>query len=253
MTAAIQIEHLTKTFRTPFSNKLTTALEDLSLTVPCGAIMAILGPNGSGKSTLLKILLGLLSPTKGTATLFGIPSHNVTARRHIGFLPERPSFEPFLTIQEALLFYGSFSGAGKKSLLQKSKELLEQFQLTQVASLSVRHASQGTLQRLGLAQALLPDPKLLILDEPTTGLDPAGIRFFSHLLSQLKAQGKTVLLTSHLLTQIEETCTHIAILKKGKLLYSENRIPSATPPKASPLEEIYLTQVFNSKEILTYD
>lgn len=240
MIPAIKIAHLTKIFRTLFSTQQTTALKDLSLIVPPGAVMAILGPNGSGKSTLLKILLNLLIPTKGTVELFGIPSNDVTARKQIGFLPECPSFEPSLTIQETLLFYGTFSGVEKKFLLQKSNELLKEFQLDSVASLSVRHASQGMLQRLGLAQALLPDPKLLILDEPTTGLDPRGIHFFCDLLTQLKAKGKTVLLTSHLLTQVEETSTHLAILNHGKLLYS-GKIPQPTAPtKITDLEKFYL-------------
>ena len=240
---ALKITHLTKIFRTPFSNKLTTALEDLSLAIPAGKTVALLGPNGSGKSTLLKIILALLSPTSGTVELFGIPSHKIEARQKIGFLPERPFFEPFLTIQETLSFYETLSGISKKDLREKCAELLELVKLDTVASTAVGHCSQGMLQRLGLAQALIHDPEFLILDEPTTGLDPVGIRFFCELILELKKKGKTILLTSHLLTQVEETCDHVAILKKGKLLYSEPLTKSQASRETSALEELYLNHI----------
>ncbi len=243
MSTALLITHLTKIFRTPFSNKLTTALEELSLSIPTGATMALLGPNGSGKSTLLKIILGLIAPTSGSIELFGIPNYKISARQKSGYLPERPYFEPFLTIQETLFFYGTLSGLSQKALREKCEELLALAQLDNVASTPVRHCSQGMLQRLGLAQAMIADPAFLILDEPTTGLDPVGIRFFCELILDLKKKGKTILLTSHLLTQVEETCDHIAILEKGKLLYSEPLIKSQTPIRATALEELYLKTI----------
>ena len=247
VTPAVTVTQLTKTFRSPFSTNCTTALERVSLTIARGETVALLGPNGSGKSTLLHILLGLLTPTSGTAELFGISVHRSTARQKIGFVPERPSFEAFLSIQETLHFYGTLAGLSKKKLSQKSEELLSLLELNEAASKLVRDASQGTLQRLALAQALLHDPELLILDEPTTGLDPVALRFFSQLLLQLHNKGKTILLTSHLLTHVEETCTQMVLLQKGKLIFSGAVETSHSLPATTALEDFYLELIKKNK------
>ena len=226
---AIDVCKLSKTFSTPFSKNKKTALDNLSLSIPRGQVFGLLGPNGSGKSTLLKILLGFLPPTSGTSRLFGIPSSRVSARKNVGFLPESLHFHPFLTGEETLSFYGKLLGMHGETLHQRIQELLIFVGLTEAAPLRLSSYSHGMRQRLGLAQALLYDPALLILDEPTTGLDPAGIRFFCDLLLELKKQGKTILLTSHLLTQVEETCDHIGIIVHGQLICSGPLADLRTP------------------------
>lgn len=207
-----------KVFPVPLRRRQVTALRGLSLDIPAGHVYGLLGPNGSGKSTTLKILLGLVTPTSGTSEIFGIPSTEVKSRVDVGFLPENPYFYKFLTGAETIAFYGKLCGLGGRSLRDRVAELLELVGLEDASDRRVGSYSKGMLQRIGLAQAMVHDPRLLILDEPTAGVDPAGSRQIRDLILRLKERGKTVLLTSHLLEQVQEVCDRVGILAKGQLV-----------------------------------
>lgn len=215
---AVRIRDLRKVFPVPLRRRQVTALRGLSLDIPAGHVYGLLGPNGSGKSTTLKILLGLVTPTSGTSEIFGVPSSEVKSRTDVGFLPENPYFYKFLTGAETISFYGKLCGLGGRALRERVIELLELVGLEDAADRRVGSYSKGMLQRIGLAQAMVHDPRLLILDEPTAGVDPAGSRQIRDLVLRLKERGKTVLLTSHLLEQVQEVCDRVGILAKGVLV-----------------------------------
>jgi ABC-2 type transport system ATP-binding protein len=176
------------------------------------------GPNGSGKSTSIEIMLGLVEATQGSATIFGIPSSRIEARREVGYLPEAPNFYRYLTGRELVDFDGRACGMRGPGLAGRVAEVIDLVGLNEAADRRVGTYSKGMLQRIGLAQALVHNPRLLILDEPTAGVDPVGTAEISALILRLRAQGKTVLITSHLLGQIEEICDRVAILNHGRLL-----------------------------------
>ncbi len=215
---AVRIRDLEKVFPIPLRRRQVVALRGLSLDIPAGHVYGLLGPNGSGKSTTLKILLGLVTPTSGTSEIFGIPSYQVSSRREVGFLPENPYFYKFLTGSETIAFYGKLCGLAGNTLKKRVAELLGIVGLTEAGERRIGGYSKGMLQRIGLAQALVHDPLLLILDEPTAGVDPAGSRQIRDLILQLKARGKTILLTSHLLEQVQEVCDRVGILARGRLV-----------------------------------
>ena len=217
---AITIENLTKEFTNPsvFNRGKITAVDGLSLTVEAGHVYGLLGPNGSGKSTTMKIVLGLVVPTSGRTCIFGRDSRDVESREAVGFLPENPYFYKFLTGSETLDFYGRLCGLGGKMLRDRSRELLVLVGLESAADRRVGGYSKGMLQRIGLAQALVQDPRLLVLDEPTAGVDPAGSHEIRDLILRLKQRGITVLLCSHLLSQVQEICDRIGIMNHGKLV-----------------------------------
>ncbi len=219
-TPAITIENLTKEFTNPsiFNRGKVTAVDSLSLTVEAGHVYGLLGPNGSGKSTTMKIVLGLVVPTSGRTCIFGRDSRDVESREAVGFLPENPYFYKFLTGSETLDFYGKLCGLGGKMLRDRSRELLALVGLESAADRRVGGYSKGMLQRIGLAQALVQDPRLLVLDEPTAGVDPAGSHDIRDLILRLKQRGITVLLCSHLLSQVQEICDRIGIMNHGKLV-----------------------------------
>ena len=219
-TPAITIENLTKEFTHPsvFNRGKVTAVENLSLTVEAGDVYGLLGPNGSGKSTTMKIVLGLVVPTAGRTCIFGRDSRDVESREAVGFLPENPYFYKFLTGSETLDFYGKLCGLGGKMLRDRSRELLALVGLEAAADRRVGGYSKGMLQRIGLAQALVQDPRLLVLDEPTAGVDPAGSHEIRDLILRLKQRGITVLLCSHLLSQVQEICDRIGIMNHGRLI-----------------------------------
>ena len=195
------------------------AVDDLSLRVERGQIYGLLGPNGSGKSTTNKIILGLLEPTVGRCRTFGIPSGTVEARQQIGYLPEAPYFYRFLTGRELVRFYGRMGGLAGGRLTARVNEVIAWAGLTGDADRRVGTYSRGMLQRVGLAQVLVHQPALVVLDEPTGGLDPCGTAAVTELILKLKAEGRTVLITSHLLSQIEDVCDRIAILERGRLVF----------------------------------
>lgn len=218
MTDAIVTDGLRKEYggrpgRAPF-----VAVENLSLNVPRGHVFGFLGPNGAGKTTTINMLLGNIYPTAGSAMLLGHPIGYQEARRKLGFLPEKFQFHEFLTADEFLQLHGRLYGMGAKALRARIPEVLEMVGLIGRRTSRIREFSKGMQQRVGLAQAILNDPDLVILDEPTSALDPLGRREVREIISMLKAQGKTVMLNSHLLSEIEMTCDQVAILKAGKVV-----------------------------------
>ncbi len=217
-TSAIRIRSLKKTFHAGFLRKKMQALRGLDLDVPQGCIFGFLGPNGAGKTTTIKILVGLLRPDEGEAALFGEPVSRVSSRRRISYLPELPDFYEYLNPVELLVHCGRLSGLDRKRTLERIPALLARVGLDPADRRQVRKYSKGMLQRLGLAQAMLPDPDLLILDEPLTGLDPLGRRFFKDLILDLGRQGKTVFFSSHVLADAQAICHSVAFVQKGKII-----------------------------------
>lgn len=218
MTPAINIENLTKDFPFGLRNLKLRAVENLSLQIRDNQIFGLLGPNGSGKSTTIKVILGLLNPTMGKCEIFGVPSSKVQSRMDVGFLPEAPYFYRYLTGFEMVKFFAKVCGVEKKILVDRCHEVIEWVGLREAAHRRVGTYSKGMLQRIGLAQALVHNPRLIILDEPTAGVDPVGSAEISELILKLKEQGKTVLLCSHLLGQVEDICDRVAILNRGQLI-----------------------------------
>lgn len=215
---AVAVHGLTKVFPVPLHRQWVGAVRDLDLRVEPGEVYGLLGPNGSGKSTTLKIILGLVSPTRGRTEIFGRDSSRVDSRETVGFLPENPYFYKYLTGAETLRFFGKLCGLRGKQLQKRSDELLELVGLTNARNRRLGTYSKGMLQRIGLAQALINEPKLVVLDEPTAGVDPAGSREIRDLIVDLKRRGITVLLSSHLLAQVQEICDRVGILANGKLV-----------------------------------
>lgn len=215
---AVALTGVTKIFPVPFQRRSVVAVRDLSLKVAAGQIYGLLGPNGSGKSTTLKIILGLVTPTHGRTQIFGRESDRVASRESVGFLPESPYFYKYLTGEETLRFYGKLCGLGGARLKKRVEEMLVLVGLTDARKLRLGGYSKGMLQRIGLAQALIQEPALLVLDEPTAGVDPAGAREIRDLILDLKSRGITVLLSSHLLGQVQEVCDRVGILSNGVLV-----------------------------------
>ncbi len=217
-TPAISIQNVTKIYPIPFRRDKVTAVKDLSLTVEPGQVYGLLGPNGSGKSTTMKIVLGLVTPTSGTTEIFGRDSTSVESREDVGFLPENPYFYKYLTGEETLHFYGKLCGLKRARIAERTKELLKLVGLENAANRRLGGYSKGMLQRIGLAQAMIQEPRLLVLDEPTAGVDPAGSREIRDLILDFKKRGITVLLCSHLLEQVQEICDRIGILHHGEMI-----------------------------------
>jgi ABC-2 type transport system ATP-binding protein len=216
--AAIRIEGLVKDYPVGIRGKRVRAVDGLSLEVGANQIYGLLGPNGSGKSTTLKFLLGLLRPSSGSGAIFGMPAGSLAARQVLGYLPESPHFYRYLSGRELLRYYARVSGVDRATRETRVTSVLEEVGLLAAADRRLSTYSKGMLQRVGLAQALVHDPRLLILDEPTAGVDPEGTAAIAAIIRDLKARGKTVLLSSHLLAQMEDLCDHIAIINRGRLL-----------------------------------
>src|ERR1051325_7643546 len=216
--AAVGVSGLTKIFPVPFRRDAIVAVRDLVLQVNPGEVYGLLGPNGSGKSTTLKIILGLVSPTRGHTEIFGCNSRSVKSREAVGFLPENPYFYKYLTGEETLRFFGRLCGLNGARLKKRIGELLELVGLTKMQYQRLATYSKGMLQRIGLAQALINEPRLVVLDEPTAGVDPAGSRAIRDLIVDLKRRGITVLLSSHLLSHAQEECDRVGILANGVLV-----------------------------------
>ncbi len=215
---AVAVRGLTKVFPVPFHRQSIVAVKDLNLRIEPGEVYGLLGPNGSGKSTTLKIILGLVSPTRGRTEIFGRDSRLVESREAVGFLPENPYFYKYLTGNETLRFFGRLSGLRGVALKNRINELLDLVGLSKARNRRLGTYSKGMLQRIGLAQALIHDPRLVVLDEPTAGVDPAGSRDIRDLILDLKGRGITVLLSSHLLAQAQEICDRVGILADGVLV-----------------------------------
>ncbi|MCJ7646333.1 ABC transporter ATP-binding protein [bacterium] len=216
---AIKTEGLTKTYirKYLFSSKKTIALENLNLEIEDGKVFGLLGLNGSGKTTLLKLLVGLLFPTKGSAYIFGEMVPHLSLLSRIGYLPEFPCFLMYLTASELLHFYGKLYDFSTKERERRVEKTLDLVDLRENRNDRLADFSKGMLERIGMAQVLLHDPELLLLDEPTSGLDPLGVKKMRQTILRLKEEGKTILLSSHFVTEVERVCDQVGILHKGRL------------------------------------
>jgi ABC-2 type transport system ATP-binding protein len=213
----IQTRNLTKIYRDFWGRKKVRALNSLSLEVHKGEVFGLLGPNGSGKTTTLKLLLGLLFPTEGDVTILGRPATDVTKNERIGYLPEESYLYRFLNAEETLDFYGRLFNMPASVRKERAKSLIERVGLTHARRRQLKEYSKGMTRRIGLAQALINEPELILLDEPTSGLDPLGSRDMKDMIVKLKEEGKTVLMCSHLLADVQDVCDRIAILDGGEL------------------------------------
>jgi ABC-2 type transport system ATP-binding protein len=218
MSQVIRVENLTKVFVSDWKRQKVRAVDDLSFSVEEGEICGFLGPNGAGKTTTLKILFGLLAPTSGTTSILGGDGGSLDFRRDVGFLPENPYFYDYLTGEEFLNFYGCLFELPEEVRRERIASLLKLVDLERAAGLRLRKYSKGMLQRIGMAQALINDPKLLVLDEPQSGLDPAGRKQIRDLILEMRARGKTVLFSSHILSDAEMICDRVLIVHRGKLV-----------------------------------
>ena len=215
---AIEILGLEKTYMVGFWRKRPKrALSPLHLTVDEGEIFGFLGPNGAGKTTTLKMLMGLVFPSAGTARILGHEWTDPSVKAQIGFLPEQPYFYDYLTAHELLAYYAQLSGVPAKERKLRIDEVLQRVGLTDVKGVQLRKFSKGMLQRAGIAQAILHNPKLVFFDEPMSGLDPVGRRDVRDLMEQLKQEGKTVFFSTHILSDAEALCDRVAIINKGEL------------------------------------
>jgi ABC-2 type transport system ATP-binding protein len=216
--SAIEILGLEKTYSVGFWRKRPKrALHPLNLTVEDGEIFGFLGPNGAGKTTTLKLLMGLVFPTAGSARILGRDWTDPQVKAQIGFLPEQPYFYDYLTAHELLEYYGQLSGVPAKQRKQRVEQVLQQVGLRDVQGVQLRKFSKGMLQRVGIGQAILHNPKLVFFDEPMSGLDPMGRREVRDLMAQLKHEGKTVFFSTHILSDAETLCDRVAIIHKGEL------------------------------------
>ena len=238
MSAAISIQGVSKDFRIPGSKRRLRAVDNLNLEIERGSVFGLLGPNGSGKSTTIKVALGLVHPSQGKCEILGKSSLECSARMGIGYLPEAPYFQRFLTGRELLFYFGKLSGVKKTGLEDRVNALLTRVGLEDAGDRQVGGYSKGMLQRIGLAQAMVGDPELLILDEPTAGVDPIGAVDIAAIIREVRDEGKTVLLCSHLLSQVETICDRAAIMVKGKLALegSVESLTAATDSSSARIE-----------------
>ena len=213
---AIDIADLAKTYRNKKLAKVN-ALRELTLQIAPGEVFGFLGPNGAGKSTTIKILTAQVRATKGTAQLFGVPVTEVAARKRLGYLPENPAFYDYLTASEYLAFVGKVFGLSTEIITARSTLVLERLELAAAAKRPIRGYSKGMVQRLGLAQTLLHDPDLYILDEPMSGLDPIGRALVKDIIRELKERGKTVFFSTHITADVEAVCDRLGVIVSGKL------------------------------------
>lgn len=216
--AVIKTENLTKVFKAGFMGKSVDALKGLTLEVKKGEIFGFLGPNGAGKTTTIKILMGLIYPTSGKALMLNKESSDIAVKNRIGFLPEQPYFYDYLTSGEFLSFYGRLFGLKGDELKTRMKRLLTLVGLEGAAGLQLRKFSKGMLQRIGIAQALINQPDLIVLDEPMSGLDPIGRKEIRDIILQLRDDGKTVFFSTHIIPDVEMICDRVGILMKGELV-----------------------------------
>ncbi len=233
----IETHDLAKDYRTSFSRRIVRSIEGLNLTISANEIFGFLGQNGAGKTTTIKILCGLLRPTRGRALVGGIDVRVPAARKLMGYLPENPYFYEYLTPKETLDFYGQLEGLSKKQRAQEWDKLSDLLDLRSIANQRVRGFSKGMRQRLGFAVALVGDPKLLILDEPMSGLDPTGRRRIRELILMLRDAGKTIFFSSHVLGDVEQICDRVGILTDGRLTV-QGRIDELLGQRVNEVEVI---------------
>lgn len=233
----IEINNLTKVYRSGKDSK--KAVANLSCSIKRGEIFGLVGPNGAGKTTTIKLIVGLLKPDTGTISIFGTDNQDIETKKLIGYLPENPVCLNYLSGKEFLKYVGELYKIEPKVLKDKIYEIANSVGITEYMKKKVTTYSKGMIQRLFLAQTLIANPELLILDEPTNGLDPLGIIEFRNILQNLKKEGKTVILCSHYLTELEKICDTVAFLKEGKIIKTVELIKS----KSKGLEELFLEYI----------
>lgn len=236
--AIIRLSGVAKTFRDFWLRPTVKAVDGLDLSVGSGEVFGLLGPNGSGKSTTIKMILGLLDPTAGSVSLFGLPPRSVAARRRLGYLPELSYLHPFLTARETLGYYAGLCDLPRKVAAERTDQLLEMVGLKDVANRAVGGFSKGMARRVALASALIGRPELLILDEPTSGLDPVSTNEVKTLVKTLARGGMTILMTSHLLADAGDVCDRVMILNHGKSV-AEGKVSEI----GTSLEAFFLAKV----------
>lgn len=241
MNAMIQIDHISKSFQEGLGSKRIKALDDISLTVNEGEVFGFLGPNGAGKSTTIKLLINLIYPDSGTASIMGRSVDDREMRRIVGFLPENPYFYDHLTAKELLWFGGQSSGMNRVDIKERTVALLDRVDLASAQDRALRTYSKGMIQRAGLALALIHNPQVVILDEPMSGLDPIGRKMVSDIILELKRSGKTVFFSSHILSDIEKICDRAGIIIGGKLRLVDSLENILQDGVA--LEDIFLNEV----------
>ena len=246
MTTLIEVSGLKKQYKSSFRKPPIVALDGIDFQVRAGELFGLLGPNGAGKTTTVKILLGLTHATSGSASIGGLPVRDPESRRRVGYLPEGHKIPNYLTARQAMSIFGRMSGMDTASIKRRVPELLERVGLSQWADVRIKKFSKGMTQRLGLTCALIHSPQVLLLDEPTDGVDPVGRREIRDLLRDEAKNGVAVLLNSHLLSEIELTCDHVAVLRRGKVA-AFGSVEELTRTKAqykmvvSPLDENLVT------------
>ncbi|MCL4244218.1 MAG: ABC transporter ATP-binding protein [Candidatus Dadabacteria bacterium] len=218
MSDALRITNLVKDYKTGFLGRMTRVLRNVTFSVEQGEIFGFIGPNGAGKTTTFKSILGFARPTEGRIELLGKDSGDPDVKRKIGYLPENPYFYDYLTGEELLIYMGELHGLGRKYLTEKAAELLEKVRMSHAGNVQMRKYSKGMLQRIGIAQSLINDPEFIILDEPMSGLDPIGRREIKDLILEEKRKGKTILLSSHMLSDVEALCDRVGIIMGGTLI-----------------------------------
>lgn len=244
----IQARNLSKIYRDFWGRKKVRALNSLNLEVNKGEVFGLLGPNGSGKTTSVKLMLGLLFPTEGEVTILGQPAANVEKNEKIGYLPEESYLYRFLNAEETLDFYGRLFNMPAAERKARAAQLIEQVGLKDARRRQLKEYSKGMTRRIGLAQALINNPDLIVLDEPTSGLDPIGSKDMKDLILNLKSQGKTILMCSHLLADVQDVCDRIAILDKGELKVLDRvkdllKVQDVTQIKTSKLSDEAIREI----------
>jgi len=244
---AIRIQNFTKEYPVPRQKEKRVAVNDLTLGVPVGGLFGFLGPNGAGKTTTIKMLLGFIPPTNGEAWLFDRPVGDDRARQKVGYLPEQPYFPKFLSALEVVRAHAGLSGLTGRRAQERVEGCLRQVGMWDNRYMVLSKCSKGMIQRVGLASALVGDPDLLIMDEPSSGLDPVGRKELRELLTTLKGEGKTIFLSSHLLSEMESVCDRVAVMARGKL------VACGTPAEITQERDEVRVQIEQSErdEILT--
>jgi ABC-2 type transport system ATP-binding protein len=243
----LEINALQKQFYIGFLRTRVEAVRSVSFTVREGEIFGLLGPNGAGKTTIIKTVMSLIRPSSGAVRIYGRDARHPSARRHVGYLPETPYFQEYLTPKELLVFHGRLAGLSPKEAKKRRDVLIEKVGLRAAANRSLRKFSKGMLQRIGIAQALVAEPKLLILDEPMSGLDPVGRRFMVDLMTELNKNNTTIVFSSHILSDVERLCRRVVILNKG-VKTAEGAIDDLleAETEATTFEDLFMRKAFDT-------